>query len=219
MIQASIQYWVGAFSIAKKEVIIVEKKEIETSKKDIVKTKGKGCKTGKDGNGSPIIGGNGIAPISAEENTLFCQYALDMFHAPSIDLDNPRDVVATIDGYFKYCIDRGLRPGNLGLYAALGLSKQDVSDALRGASHRLSPSTIDLLKKAKHALATYRELLGSQGKLNPVTLIFWQKNYDGLKDQQDIVLTPNAGIEQERTPEEIERRVLEDIPIDDEITE
>ena len=30
------------------------------------------------------------------------------------------------------------------------------------------------------------------GQINPVTGIFWQKNYDGLKDTQDLVLTPNA---------------------------
>lgn len=30
------------------------------------------------------------------------------------------------------------------------------------------------------------------GQINPVTGIFWQKNYDGLKDTQDLVLTPNT---------------------------
>jgi hypothetical protein len=30
------------------------------------------------------------------------------------------------------------------------------------------------------------------GKINPVTGIFWQKNYDGMRDQQEVVLTPNT---------------------------
>ena len=30
------------------------------------------------------------------------------------------------------------------------------------------------------------------GKINPVTGIFWQKNYDGMRDQQEVVLTPNV---------------------------
>ena len=186
----------------------MENKDIENVGQEIVKRKG-------NGRNSPVIGSNGVSPISQEENALFCQYALDMFHAPEVDLNNTDEVSEAIDGYFRYCIDRELRPGNLGLYAALGLSKQDVSDALRGASHKLRPSTIDLIKKAKQALATYRELLGSQGKLNPVTLISWQKNYDGLKDQQDIVLTPNTGLGQGRTTDEIAQKVLEDIPLDD----
>lgn len=186
----------------------MENKDVEKVGREIVKRKG-------NGRNSPVIGGNGVAPITNEENALFCQYALDIFHAPPVMLDDTEAVARAIDEYFRYCIERGLRPGNLGLYAALGLSKQDVSDALRGASHKLRPSTIDLIKKAKQALATYRELLGSQGKLNPVTLIFWQKNYDGLKDQQDIVLTPNTGMQQEHTEEEIAQKVLDDIPVDD----
>ena len=32
------------------------------------------------------------------------------------------------------------------------------------------------------------------GKVNPVTGIFWQKNYDGMKDQQEVVLTPNQNV-------------------------
>lgn len=31
----------------------------------------------------------------------------------------------------------------------------------------------------------------ADGKVNPVTGIFWQKNYDGMKDQQEVVVTPN----------------------------
>ena len=55
----------------------------------------------------------------------------------------------------------------------------------------------------------------ADGKLNPVTGIFWQKNFDGLKDQQDIVIAPTKDIEADSTPEQIEA----DIPIDVEAEE
>ncbi|CAJ0600759.1 unnamed protein product [Cylicocyclus nassatus] len=35
-----------------------------------------------------------------------------------------------------------------------------------------------------------REGLMADGKVNPVTGIFWQKNYDGLRDQQEVVVAP-----------------------------
>lgn len=79
---------------------------------------------------------------------------------------------------------------------------------------KLSSSTIDLIKKAKVALSTYREMLGSTGKINPVTLIFWQKNYDGLEDKQTMEITPRQGLEADQTPEEISRQLEQDIPID-----
>lgn len=45
----------------------MEEKDVKAVGEKIVKTKGKGSRTGKDGNGSPIIGGNGIAPLSNDE--------------------------------------------------------------------------------------------------------------------------------------------------------
>ena len=96
------------------------------------------------------------------------------------------------------------------MYASLGLSKQEVSNEIRGVTHKLDSPTIDLIKKAKVALSTYREMLGSTGKINPVTLIFWQKNYDGLEDKQTMEIAPRKDMEAERTPEQIEA----DIPID-----
>ena len=177
-------------------------------KKEIVEQVAKAKKKPRGGN-SPVIGDNGVM-VSKDENAAMCEYALNIFHAPSVDLGDPEEVSDAIDRYFSDCIRRGLRPGNLGLYATLGLTKQDVSDAIRGKSKKLSSSTIDLIKKAKVALSTYREMLGSTGKINPVTLIFWQKNYDGLEDKQTMEIAPRKDMEAERTPEQIEA----DIPID-----
>lgn len=183
-------------------------KEMMEAGEEVAKTKKK-----PRGGNSPVIGSNGVK-VTKDENAVFCQYALDIFNAPKVNLDNPEEVVDAISGYFNNCIDRGLRPGNLGLYAVLGLSKQDVSDALRGRSKKLSSSTTDLIKKAKVALSTYREMLGSTGKINPVTLIFWQKNYDGLEDRQTMEIAPKQDLEATKSPEEIKRQLEQDIPID-----
>lgn len=155
---------------------------------------------------SPVIGENGLKPISDEENALFCRCAQNVFNSPKVNLKNPQEVEEAIDNYFRDCIDTGLRPGNLALYAVLGLSRQEVSNAICGRCKIIPPATIDIIKKAKEALATYRELLGSHGKVNPVTLIFWQKNYDGLKDQQDIVVTPNNPLGEVPDAEIIEQK-------------
>lgn len=177
-------------------------------KKEIVEQVAKAKKKPRGGN-SPVIGDNGVM-VSKDENAAMCEYALNIFHAPAVDLRDPEAVSCAIDGYFRDCINRGLRPGNLGLYASLGLSKQEVSNEIRGVTHKLDSPTIDLIKKAKVALSTYREMLGSTGKINPVTLIFWQKNYDGLEDKQTMEIAPRKDMEAERTPEQIEA----DIPID-----
>lgn len=47
------------------------------------------------------------------------------------------------------------------------------------------------------------------GKINPVTGIFWQKNYDGLKDQQETIITPNNPLGDATDTDALRRRYLE----------
>ena len=174
----------------------------------------KGSRTGKDGNNSPIIGDNGIT-ATPEELRELTRHALELFDAPAPDLHNAEEVRAAIMAYFRSCDRHGVRPANLGLYAALGLTKQDVSNILTGKSkHKVSPESLDLLKKAKLTLSTYRESLALTGKLNPVTAIFWSKNFDGMQDQTQIEVTAQAGPAATMTPEQIARQIEKDIPID-----
>ena len=50
------------------------------------------------------------------------------------------------------------------------------------------------------------------GKVNPVTGIFWQKNYDGMKDQQEVVLTPNQNpLGEQKDAESLKQKYLENI--------
>lgn len=164
-----------------------------------------------NGRNSPVIGDNGL-DISPDENKALTAYALSVFENATlnpVNLDNPAEVRQAITDYFADCGRRGLRPGNLGLYAWLGLSKQDVSNAINGLSKRLNPETIDLIKKAKIALGSYREMLGSMGKINPVTLIFWQKNWDNLVDKQELTIEPKQNDFKQMSPEELRASVPE----------
>jgi hypothetical protein len=164
----------------------------------------------------------GDAAISAtpEELREFTRHALELFEATPPDLHNADEVRQAIENYFQSCIKRGVRPGNLGLYAALGITKQDYYDVVNGRNKsKVSPDCIDMLKKAAIAIGQYREGLALEGKINPVTYIFMGKNYDGLQDQTQIEVTAQPGPAASMTPEEIARQIEKDIPIDAEYTE
>jgi hypothetical protein len=49
-----------------------------------------------------------------------------------------------------------------------------------------------MIKKAKGILAAIDAKLVSEGKIPQVTYIFRAKNFFGMRDQQDVVLTPNV---------------------------
>jgi hypothetical protein len=73
----------------------------------------------------------------------------------------------------------------------------------------MTSSHSEFIKKVRKICAGNREFLMQDGKINPITGIFWQKNYDGLKDVQDVVLTPNTPLGQELTREQIQQAVEE----------
>ena len=139
-------------------------------------------------NKSPIA--NPGISATPEELRELTRHALEVFESKPPDLHDAKQVKQTIIEYFESCDRHGVRPANLGLYATLGLSKQEVSTILNGRDkNKVSPEVCDLLKKAKQTLSTYRESLAMTGKLNPVTAIFWAKNYDGMTDVQQIEVT------------------------------
>lgn len=155
---------------------------------------------------------------SKEELQRLTLKALDDFQysvSHNVNLHDSQDVKEAIEKYFNDCYKYGTRPGNLGLYRALGISKQDAHDCLHGKNKsKLTPECVDLLRKAVNILSDYREQIGSQGKINPVTLIFWQKNYDGLTDQTRIEVSHENMLTAGLSPEQIARRIEKDIPID-----
>lgn len=152
-------------------------------------------------------------PIDFDDNKNMIELCLDIYNSKTPDLSNEKEVQTAINNYFTNCINRGLRPGNLGLYAALGLDRRQVKDLLDGRIKlNASSSSLRHIKKAQEMLSTFREVLGSQGKLNPATLIFWAKNFDGLSDVQQIDLNP-VNMQPNKTPEEIAAEI-DDIPTD-----
>ena len=150
-------------------------------------------------------------PIDYEENKNMIKCILENFNKPVPDLSNAEEVKQAINDYFNNCISKGLRPGNLGLYAALGLNKKQVNDLINGRIKlNTTYQTVELIKKACSHLTEYRELLGSCNKLSAPVLIFWQKNFDGLSDVQQVEI---AAVQQAtKSPEQIALELEDDIP-------
>ena len=97
--------------------------------------------------------------------------------------------------------------GNLNCYMALGVRMQEVDYIVNGSSHyKVSKEVVEFFRKVKEFCAAYRESLASDGKINPVTAIFWQKNYDGLRDQQEIFVENSNAIETEASYTQLENK-------------
>lgn len=158
-------------------------------------------------------------PITQEFNHALVSASLTVAEWPTVNLTDSESVKTRVREYFELCDKRGLRPSNLGLYASLNLTRQDVSDVLRERNKsKVSPGAIDIIQKAKLALSMYREQLALSGKVSPPIAIFWSKNFDGMQDVAQVEVTrPDQLRTHSLSPEEIEmqlKRIEQDIPLD-----
>lgn len=119
--------------------------------------------------------------------------------------------------FFRYCAERGERPTWEKYCLALGYDRKTVYDWSNG--EHCSERKSHIIKSAKETLAAYDAGMATEGKMNPVPYIFRAKNYYGMKDQADIVVTPNNPMGAEMPESELRKRIADGVVIDGEGTE
>lgn len=99
---------------------------------------------------------------------------------------DPESLLACFQEYLRVAEEEGAMIGNLTAYAAMGITRQTADEWLHGKSNKSDPRYRDLIYYVKNVCASYREYLGLEGKIHPALTIFWQRNFDGLTNE-DIV--------------------------------
>jgi len=92
-------------------------------------------------------------------------------------------------GYFSRCIAEGIKPTWEEYILALGVNAATVKRWERGEGGKVSPATIT---RAREIIASFDAKMVLEGKINPVTYFFRAKNYYGMRDTSEVVLTPNT---------------------------
>lgn len=122
-------------------------------------------------------------------NTKKVGFMLDILPKEPLDYNDVPEMERRFLNYLQKCAEWDVKVGNLAAYAAIGITRDRVSKWKNSESN---PRRKEFLEKVKQVCGVYRESLMLDGKINPVTGIFWQKNFDGLRDQQEVVVSPNT---------------------------
>ena len=123
-------------------------------------------------------------------NTRKIEFMQKILPTEPLDHNDVEEMERRFARYLALCAEYDMKIGNQAAYAAIGLNKDLVYEWT--VRRQTNPKRTEFVKKVQQFCAMYREGLMEDGKVNPVTGIFWQKNYDGMKDQQEVVLTPNT---------------------------
>jgi len=168
---------------------------------DIVKTKQK--------RNRPDLAKFGEENTEPGDNSRYLRYALASWDLPPIDISDPKQVENRIREYFQFCVENDRKPNIKGLGNWLGVDDTTVSSWRRGEYRAETHSP--LIKKAVDALQEMWWDYGQNGKCNPASWIFIGKNAFGMRDEQQVVITPNNPLDQ-GNPEETRKKYLDALP-------
>ena len=110
-------------------------------------------------------------------------------------VSNDEELCERLNWFFSQCAETQQVPNIEKLSNAIGYHRNTLLDWENGNSGGFSPYTKDIIKQAKQILASIDAELAQEGKTQPVVYMFRAKNFYGMRDQQDVVLTPNTGMD------------------------
>lgn len=112
--------------------------------------------------------------------------------------------------FFEHVASTGETPTWEKFCLAMGTVREVVFKWERGD---LGLTRSNIIKKAKEIIAGYDARMVTEGKIPQVVYIFRSKNYYGMADKSEVVLTPNTGLES-ASKEDLEQKYLDAAQID-----
>lgn len=109
-----------------------------------------------------------------------------------------------LNEYFQRIVETGEIPTVEKMCLALGTVRSVVWGWEQG---NLGSVRQNMIKKAKEISAALDAELVSKGKIPQTTYIFRAKNFFGMVDKQEYVLTPNNPLGDSKDPAEIQKRI------------
>lgn len=167
------------------------------------------------GNLSPSCAGSNSFPSvykipNTEENRAFISNTLKN-SVRYFNVGIPKsdyEVQVRIESYFNTCISEGIIPTVEGLANCLGIAISTLWD-WETNRRNLSAVRAELIKNAKMCIQEFDAQMAISGKMRDVTYIFRAKNYYGMRDQVDTVITHTNALGNTANKDEIANRIME----------
>ena len=173
--------------------------------------KGRGRPKGTGGNKRPDRTDAMTPKTEPGDNRRYLAHSMAMFDWLEVDMKEPEQVRERIGQYLDLCAKDDMKPSVAGLALAFGVDRKTIwawANVVDGAY--LPAESRNFIKKVYQLLNAQMEDYAQNGKINPVAAIFLMKNHFGYVDKQEMVLTPNQQLGDQVSPEDLQRKYLED---------
>ena len=167
----------------------------------------------KRGSTFPTAATNGSS--SVEEMRDMMRSVLRWYGKPKVKSDE--ECAERLEDFFNTLAENGELPTVEKMWLALGIEKTTLWNWEHGIG--CSETRASMIQQAKSILSALDVELVNRNKQPVVSYIFRAKNYYGMKDQTDVVVTPNNPIGAEVPEDELRKRIAGDVVVDAEFTE
>lgn len=147
-----------------------------------------------------------------EEIAEICKGAIYWYGRKPCKTDE--EVEERIREFFQHTVDTGDFPTVEKFSLALGVTRKTVWEWENGSK---GSERAHMIQEAKEVLAALDADLASKNKIPQVVYIFRSKNYHGLKDQQNIVVTPATAMGEDVDRQRLAETYIEALPSTDDI--
>lgn len=120
---------------------------------------------------------------------------------------SPEEMEMAIANWWERCLRTGMFPTKRGLALALGTTWSTIEKWAKGSQ---GEAYAQILQQVFEMMAEADEQMVLNGAVNPVIYIFRGKNYHGLSDKQESVITHTDGVK--KTREELEAEYMASLP-------
>lgn len=155
-----------------------------------------------------------VGRMGDERVTEFIKYHMEMMRMrEGVDKRDVNDLRNRFINYLSYCAEHGIVPNNMNAYFAMGISRQDVSAWHLGS--RGTPEHKEFADMVMQFFASIHEQGGTDGVLNPISAMFWQKAYDGLIEASKVEVVQDDPLGEKRSSAEISAKYADILPEED----
>lgn len=149
---------------------------------------------------------------AGDDSNRIAQFNMELYDLDPVDMTNSEAVDNRVKEYVRLCAKYNVKPGVSGLGFALGGVDRrrlwEMNNDVPGRNVNIPKATRDVVKRSYALLESLWESYLLGGKVNPVSLIFYGKNYFGHRDHQEIVVSPGIGQEDAFNEQDIASRYI-----------
>lgn len=143
-----------------------------------------------------------VGKIGDDKVGAFVRYHMEMMAMrQGVDKTNVDDLYRRFGIYLQYCAERNIMPNNMNAYFAIGVSRQDIDAWVRGVQG--TPEHKQFALDVKGLFESIHEQAPTEGLMNAISAMFWQKTHDGFIEAQKLEVTQNDPLGEKRSKEQI----------------